>query len=72
MKRSGIRLKVSFQFYTDKNLIRTEKKIVANSPSTETFPLNQSGLVARTETFEKGADTILIISVQDWNISPWP
>ena len=42
------------------------KKIVASNLGTDTFPLNQSRLVTKTdETFEKEADTILIHSVQE-------
>ena len=48
----------SCQFFTDKNLKRTEKKFMAICPGT--FPLNLSELVKRTDTFEKGTDTILI------------
>ena len=56
-------MKISFQFFTNKNLKKTEK-IVAISHGNDTFPLNQSRLVVRTETFEKGTDTIFIHSVQ--------
>ena len=37
---------------------------MAISPGTDTFPLNQSGMVARTELFEKGTDIILVHSFQ--------
>ena len=33
------------------------------STGTYTFPLNQSGFVARTKTFEKGTDAISVHSV---------
>ena len=60
--KSGMRLKFSFQFFTDKNFKRTENKFVAISPRTDTFPLNQSRLTTCTKTIEKG----------DWfNLSPF-
>ena len=39
-------------------------KICGNQSQTDTFPLNQSELLTRTETFEKGINTILVFSVQ--------
>ena len=59
----GCRSVFSF-FISDKNLKRTEEILLQISPGTDTFPLKQSGLVARTETFEKGTDAILVNSVQ--------
>ena len=50
LQSPGIRLKVSFQFFTDTNLKRTEQNL---KHETDTFPLNWSGLVARIETIEK-------------------
>ena len=55
---------VGFQFFTDKNFKRTEKNLCQLVIVLILFSLNQSGLVMRTEIFEKGTDTIMIHSVR--------